>query len=88
MAGVVALIAGGVGTTARAQSVVNEVVASVDGQPITRHDVEVFLVQAGQPVPNDDFADSPEARKAIFPSRRALIKPPVTALLSARGFSK
>ncbi len=49
----------------RAQQVVNEIVASVDGNPITRRDVEEFLAQHGESVGSDDFLDSPIARKAL-----------------------
>ncbi|HUA33898.1 MAG TPA: peptidylprolyl isomerase [Candidatus Binataceae bacterium] len=49
----------------RAQQVVNEVVASVDGDPITERDVEEFLSQHGESVGTDDFLDSPIARKAL-----------------------
>jgi peptidyl-prolyl cis-trans isomerase SurA len=43
----------------------NEVVASVDGVPITERDVEQFAAQHGSPISTDDFADSPEARAAL-----------------------
>jgi len=49
---------------ARAQTS-NEVVASVDGEPITERDVEEFAAQHGNPISTDDFADSPEARAAL-----------------------
>jgi peptidyl-prolyl cis-trans isomerase SurA len=49
---------------ARAQAS-NEVVASVDGEPITERDVEQFAAQHGSPISTDDFADSPEARAAL-----------------------
>jgi peptidyl-prolyl cis-trans isomerase SurA len=51
--------------TARAQSSSNEVVASVDGEPITERDVEEFAARSGNPISTDDFADSPEARAAL-----------------------
>ncbi len=43
----------------------NEVVASVDGQPITERDVEQFAASHGSTISTDDFADSPEARAAL-----------------------
>jgi peptidyl-prolyl cis-trans isomerase SurA len=49
---------------ARAQNS-NEVVASVDGEPITERDVEQFAASHGSPISTDDFADSPEARSAL-----------------------
>jgi peptidyl-prolyl cis-trans isomerase SurA len=49
---------------ARAQTS-NEVVASVDGNPITERDVEEFAAQHGKPISTDDFADSPDAREAL-----------------------
>jgi peptidyl-prolyl cis-trans isomerase SurA len=49
---------------ARAQTS-NEVVASVDGEPITERDVEQFAASHGSPISTDDFADSPEARAAL-----------------------
>jgi peptidyl-prolyl cis-trans isomerase SurA len=55
-------IAPGIG---HAQDVSNEVVASVDGEPITKRDVEVFAAGAGVSLGTDDFNDSPEARRAL-----------------------
>jgi len=47
---------------AAAQQSVDRVVASVDGDPITAHDVEAFSVAMGHPVQTDDIAENPDAK--------------------------
>ncbi|MGH7782035.1 MAG: peptidylprolyl isomerase [Candidatus Binataceae bacterium] len=49
------------GTTA-AQQIVDRVVASVDGDPITAHDIEAFSIAMGHPVRADNIADNPDAK--------------------------
>src|SRR6266851_4937099 len=44
---------------------VDQVVASVDGEPITQREVLEFASATGNPIPPDDFATNPIARKAI-----------------------
>jgi peptidyl-prolyl cis-trans isomerase SurA len=45
--------------------VVGKVVASVDGEPITQHEVEDFAAQTGNAIPSGEFASSPIAKKAL-----------------------
>jgi peptidyl-prolyl cis-trans isomerase SurA len=45
--------------------VVGKVVASVDGEPITMHEVEQFAAQAGSPIPPGEYATSPVAKKIL-----------------------
>ncbi len=47
---------------ASAQQSVDRVVASVDGDPITAHDVQAFSVAMGHPVSTDDIANNPDAK--------------------------
>jgi peptidyl-prolyl cis-trans isomerase SurA len=47
---------------AGAQESVDRVVASVDGDPITAHDVEAFGVAMGHPVQTDNIAENPDAK--------------------------
>jgi peptidyl-prolyl cis-trans isomerase SurA len=47
---------------ASAQQSVDRVVASVDGDPITAHDVQAFSVAMGHPVNTDDIANNPDAK--------------------------
>ena len=51
-----------VAAPAAAQQSVDRVVASVDGDPITAHDVHAFSVAMGHPVTTDDIADNPDAK--------------------------
>ncbi len=51
-----------VAAPASAQQSVDRVVASVDGDPITAHDVQAFSVAIGRPVTTDDIANNPEAK--------------------------
>jgi peptidyl-prolyl cis-trans isomerase SurA len=44
---------------------VDQVVASVDGEPITQRDVLDFASASGNPIPPDEFATSPIAKKAV-----------------------
>jgi peptidyl-prolyl cis-trans isomerase SurA len=44
------------------QQSVDRVLASVDGDPITAHDVEAFSVAMGHPVKTDDIADNSDAK--------------------------
>lgn len=60
-----ALGIGGAPTPARAQQEIGRVVASVDGEPITMHEVEDLAVQSGNPIPPGEFATSPIAKKAL-----------------------
>jgi parvulin-like peptidyl-prolyl isomerase len=48
-----------------AQTVVDKVVASVDGDPITTRDVQIFTSQSGGAVAVQDMADSPAAKEAL-----------------------
>jgi peptidyl-prolyl cis-trans isomerase SurA len=50
---------------AAAQELGDKVVASVDGQPITGHDIETFSASVGRPVKADDIANN-EAAKAVL----------------------
>lgn len=50
------------GPPAAAQQQVDRVVASVDGDPITAHDVHAFSVAMGHPVTTDDIANNPDAK--------------------------
>jgi len=43
----------------------DRVVASVDGEPITMHEVKDFAAQHGQPIETDDFASSDTAKVAV-----------------------
>ena len=45
-----------------AQQSVDRVVASVDGDPITAHDVQAFSTAMGHPVNTDDIGDNAEAK--------------------------
>ncbi|MGH7815629.1 MAG: peptidylprolyl isomerase [Candidatus Binataceae bacterium] len=60
-----ALAAGFAAAPARAQQVVDEVVASVDGNPITMRDVMDFAAMNGNPVQPGDLAGSPAAKAAL-----------------------
>jgi parvulin-like peptidyl-prolyl isomerase len=44
---------------------VDQVVASVDGEPITQRDVIDFATATGNPIPPDEFANNPTAKKAV-----------------------
>jgi len=44
---------------------VDRVVATVDGEPITLHDVKSFGAAAGRPIDTDDLADSPIGKDAL-----------------------
>lgn len=44
---------------------VDQVVASVDGEPITQRDVIDFAQATGNPIPPEDFATNPTAKKAV-----------------------
>lgn len=44
---------------------VDQVVASVDGQPITTYDIESFSAQAGRPVSAEDIANNPAAKAVL-----------------------
>jgi parvulin-like peptidyl-prolyl isomerase len=51
---------------ARAQQIVDRVVASVDGDPITMHDVRTFSAASGTPLPDDSDPRTPDlVRKAL-----------------------
>ena len=43
----------------------DRVVASVDGEPITMHEVKDFAAQHGRPITSDDFANSPTAKDTV-----------------------
>jgi peptidyl-prolyl cis-trans isomerase SurA len=43
----------------------DRVVASVDGEPITMHEVKDFAAQHGQPITTDDFASSQAAKDTV-----------------------
>ena len=43
----------------------DRVVASVDGEPITMHEVKDFAAQHGQPITSDDFASSQTAKDTV-----------------------
>jgi peptidyl-prolyl cis-trans isomerase SurA len=43
----------------------DRVVASVDGEPITMHEVKDFAAQHGQPIQTDDFGSSDTAKLAV-----------------------
>lgn len=51
-----------VAAPAAAQQSVDRVVASVDGDPITAHDVQAFSVAMGHPVTTDNIAENPDAK--------------------------
>jgi len=54
------------GAPAAAQQVVDRVIASVDGEPITMHDVKVFSVSNGTPIPDESDPRAPDMiRKAL-----------------------
>ncbi len=54
------------GHCAAQQQVVDRVVASVDGEPITMHDVRVFSAQNGTPIPDESDPRAPDMiRKAL-----------------------
>lgn len=44
---------------------VDQVVASVDGEPITQREVMEFAAATGNPIPPDEFATNPISKKAI-----------------------
>ncbi len=44
---------------------IDQVVASVDGEPITQREVIEFASQTGNPIPPDEFATNPIAKKAV-----------------------
>ncbi len=48
-----------------AQQTVDKVVASVDGDPITEHDVEAFSTAMGHPVSGSDIADNEQAKLVL-----------------------
>jgi len=49
-----------------AQQVVDRVIASVDGEPITMHDVKAFSASAGMPIPDESDPRAPDLiRKAL-----------------------
>ena len=49
-----------------AQQVVDRVIASVDGEPITMHDVKAFSASAGTPIPDESDPRAPDLiRKAL-----------------------
>ena len=50
---------------AGAQQSVDRVVASVDGDPITAHDVEAFSLAMGHPVKADNIAENPDAKLVL-----------------------
>ncbi|HUO04514.1 MAG TPA: peptidylprolyl isomerase [Candidatus Binataceae bacterium] len=50
---------------ARAQDTVDQVVASVDGEPITLREVIEFAAVTGNPIQTDDLATSPAAQAAL-----------------------
>ncbi len=61
---IIAVFAGA--TSAFAQQIVDRVVASVDGEPITMHDVRTFSASAGTPIPDDSDPRAPDLiRKAL-----------------------
>jgi len=43
----------------------DRVVASVDGEPITMHEVKDFAAQHGRPISGDDFANSQTAKETV-----------------------
>ncbi|MFI5352583.1 MAG: peptidylprolyl isomerase, partial [Candidatus Binatales bacterium] len=51
---------------ASAQQVVDRVIASVDGEPITMHDVKAFSASSGTPIPDESDPRAPDMiRKAL-----------------------
>jgi peptidyl-prolyl cis-trans isomerase SurA len=50
---------------AAAQELGDKVVASVDGQPITEHDIETFSASVGRPVKADDIANNAAAKAVL-----------------------
>ncbi len=60
-----ALVAGAVPRRALAQEVGDKVVASVDGKPITTHDIETFSAAVGRPVKADDLANNTAAKAVL-----------------------
>jgi peptidyl-prolyl cis-trans isomerase SurA len=59
------------GGSASAQQVVDRVVASVDGEPITMHDVKAFSVENGTPIPDES---DPRAHDMIRKALKTLIE--------------
>ena len=52
--------------SASAQQVVDRVIASVDGEPITMHDVKAFSASTGTPIPDESDPRAPDMiRKAL-----------------------
>ncbi len=47
------------------QPALDRVVASVDGEPITMHEVKDFAAQHGRPITTDDFASSQTAKDTV-----------------------
>jgi peptidyl-prolyl cis-trans isomerase SurA len=47
------------------QQPVDRVIASVDGEPITMHDVKSFAASAGRPISADDIAENETAKQAL-----------------------
>jgi peptidyl-prolyl cis-trans isomerase SurA len=47
------------------QQPVDRVIASVDGEPITMHDVKSFAASAGRPIGTDDIAEDATAKEAL-----------------------
>lgn len=47
------------------QPALDRVVASVDGEPITMHEVKDFAAQHGRPITSDDFANSQTAKDTV-----------------------
>ncbi|MHB8384709.1 MAG: hypothetical protein ACYDC3_20520, partial [Candidatus Binataceae bacterium] len=61
----IAILAWCVAWPAMAQQPVDRVLASVDGDPITAHDVQAFSIAMGHPVNTNDMEKNPDAKLAL-----------------------